>query len=278
MRFTVIPSPMNIMNRSPVGMPVTEWPYAPTAISAIPSPSRSPMRATDEPNRSPSRSAGPFAVSEFISTVLFTVPSVFISKTYRSPDATPLTGCPGAPTTKSLTKSPSRSPTYAMEEPNRSPSRSAGPFAVSEFISIVLFTVLSEFIRIKKMLPEETPAVSRPGAPTAKSLTKSPSRSPTYAMEEPNRSPSRSAGPFAVSEFISIVRFTVLSEFIMMTYMLPVSAPPIVRLGAPAAMSNMPLPSRSPKPATEAPNRAGSYKTGPSMVFALISVVAMRGT
>ena len=42
---------------------------APTARSSAPSPSRSPMLATEDPNRSPSDRSGPFEVEPFIFAV-----------------------------------------------------------------------------------------------------------------------------------------------------------------------------------------------------------------
>ena len=61
--------------------PPKKKPGAPAAISGVPSPSRSPMPATEEPSLSPSASDGPLGVLAvpFIAMVCFTVPLGFIS-------------------------------------------------------------------------------------------------------------------------------------------------------------------------------------------------------
>ena len=52
----------------------TSSPVAPTAMSSTPSPSTSPMPATEVPNKSPSSSEGPLGVVEFISAVFLGPP------------------------------------------------------------------------------------------------------------------------------------------------------------------------------------------------------------
>ena len=91
---------------------------APAAISATPSPSRSPMPATDEPKMSPSASEGPLGVDEFISAVLFTVPSEFMYSRWTAPLPLPPASSPLAPAAMSGTPSRSRSPIPATDEPN----------------------------------------------------------------------------------------------------------------------------------------------------------------
>ena len=60
---------------------------APTAMSGTPSPSRSPMPATDSPNWSSLPREGPLGVLAvpFISTVFFTVPLAFINMMWIAP-------------------------------------------------------------------------------------------------------------------------------------------------------------------------------------------------
>ena len=52
------------------------------------------------------------------------------------------------------------------------------------------------------------PSPSSYAAPTAKSPTPSPSRSPIFAMEYPKRSPLFNVGPFVVKSLISTVEST----------------------------------------------------------------------
>ena len=66
---------MNMMCTAPRALPPSSSPLAPTAKSFTPSPSKSPMFATEYPNLSPLVSSGPFVVESLISTVDFTSPS-----------------------------------------------------------------------------------------------------------------------------------------------------------------------------------------------------------
>ena len=76
------------------------------------------MFAIDLPNRSSSASVGPFAVESLISTVESTEPSVFIKKMCTAPRLAPPSSSPLAPTAKSFTPSPSKSPMFATDMPN----------------------------------------------------------------------------------------------------------------------------------------------------------------
>ena len=58
------------------------------------------------------------------------------------------------------------------------------------------------------------PRLSSRGAPTAKSSTPSPSRSPMFAMDSPKRSWSINTGPFTVESLIATVDFTEPSEVV----------------------------------------------------------------
>ena len=148
--FTV---PSRFMNRTwtapellPASPEPASWFSAPAARSGTPSPSRSPMPATEEPNESRSETLGPPGVAELISAVLFTVPSELRNMTWTAPLPLPPASSPGAPAATSTTPSPSRSPIAAADWPKRSPFESDGPPAVDESISAVLFTVPSWFM------------------------------------------------------------------------------------------------------------------------------------
>ena len=73
--FTVPSGFMYSRWTAPASVPPASSPTAPTAMSPVPSRSRSPIRATDRPNSSPAASCGPLAVEAFIGAVRFTVPS-----------------------------------------------------------------------------------------------------------------------------------------------------------------------------------------------------------
>ena len=217
---------MYIMWTAPLWLPPASSPQAPAATSGTPSPSRSPMPATDEPKLSLSASDGPFAVVEFISAVLFTVPSEFRNSTC----STPLLLCPsssfGAPAAISVTPSPSKSPMPATDEPKLSLSAIDGPLSVDELISAVLFTVPSEFRNRTCRAPLPSPPASSPLAPTAMSGTPSRSRSPTPAAENPNSSLSAIDGPLAVVESILASWRIVPSSFVNRMLIAPRSGPP----------------------------------------------------
>ena len=120
----------------------------------------------------------------------------------------------GAPTARSSTPSPSRSPMPAAEYPNQSLSASAGPRAVRSFIFDALFAVPSELSSTMYRAPRSAPvapaagaatAVSVPCAPTAMSGIPSPSRSPVAATDEPKKSMSDRAGPPPVPLAIFVI-------------------------------------------------------------------------
>ena len=156
-------------------------------MSGVPSESRSPIEATDQPNRSLSARDGPLGVLvvPFISTVLFMVPSEFMNITCTVPRSRPPASSNGAPAAMSRIPSESRSPTEATEKPNSSSSESIGPPAVPLTIPIVFLTVPLGFISIMCTVPTKSPSVLSPGAPAATSGIPSPSRSPMAATEEP---------------------------------------------------------------------------------------------
>ena len=130
----------------PASAEPASWFSAPAAMSGTPSPSKSPMPATEEPNESASDMPGPLGVAELISAVPFTVPSELRNRTCTAPLPPPPASSPGAPAATSVTPSPSRSPSAAADWPKKSPFESDGPFAVDESISAVLFTVPSRFM------------------------------------------------------------------------------------------------------------------------------------
>ena len=176
-------------------------PSAPAARSGTPSPLMSPMPAVDMPKLSAGPRTGPLVVAPFISTVFWTVPSAFIIMTWRAPTWSPPARSYGAPTARSGTPSPFRSPMAATDEPNLSPGSRTGPLEVALFISTVSRTVPSGFIMMTWRAPRsESPSY---GAPTARSGTPSPSRSPTAAADAPKESPSLREGPLAVVPFTS---------------------------------------------------------------------------
>ena len=243
----------------------------PAAMSGTPSPSRSPIPADEMPSCASFASERPPAVDPFISAVLFTVPSELRNMTCRAPTDVPeAASSPGAPAARSGTPSPSRSPTAASDEPNASSFASEGPFGVDELISAALFTVPSRFISSRWTAPRPLPPASSPGAPAAMSGTPSPSRSPMPAAEAPNRSPITSDGPLADSS-ISTACFTVPSRLRNMTCSAPIHLPLTVESpGAPAATSGIPSLSRSPMPATDAPNSSPEKSVGPLAVRLVI--------
>ena len=182
---------INIMCTAPRVSPEPSSLSAPTAISLTPSPSKSPMSATDDPRLSVALMSGPFAVESLISTVESTEPSVFINIMCTSPLLLPThdtQSAPIAPTIMSFTPSLFKSPMSAIEEPNISYPSSSGPFAVESLISSIESIEPSVFIKRMYTVPRLLPPVSSPSAPTAKSFTPSPSKSPMFAIDIPNLS------------------------------------------------------------------------------------------
>ena len=143
-----------------------------------------------------------------ISTVRFTVPSAFRNRRWTAPRSAPPASSPVAPTARSGTPSPSRSPTEAADAPNESYADSEGPLAVLPLISTVRFTVSLAFMNMTWTAPRSTPPASSLMAPTARSGTPSPSRSPMNATDAPNVSNVSSEGPLAVLPLIPMVRAT----------------------------------------------------------------------
>ena len=77
------------------------------------------MFSTDTPKRSLSDNTGPFVVSSSISTVDFTEPSVFMNRMFTAPLLVPASESRLAPTAKSFTPSPSKSPMFSTDLPNQ---------------------------------------------------------------------------------------------------------------------------------------------------------------
>ena len=173
--------------------PVLEWPGAPTAMSRVPSPSKSADEA-DSPNRSPADSEGPSAVEPSIFCVDFAVPSALSMTRYSAPAPSPR-----APTAMSGIPSESASPMPATPEPNSSPLESAGPPPVLLAIFDISSMLPSGAIITTYAAPRLLPPASSPRAPTAKSDTPSPLTSPSAAAEYPNLSPGISGGPASAS-------------------------------------------------------------------------------
>ena len=122
-RFTVPSGLRNMTCRAPLPSPPASSPGAPAATSGMPSPSMSPMPATDEPKLSPLERIGPNGVPSWIPAVLLAVPSEFMNMTW----IWPLLGLPGAPATMSGTPSRSRSPMPATLFPKSAPADTEGP-------------------------------------------------------------------------------------------------------------------------------------------------------
>ena len=277
MLATVPSRSMNRTRTEPRSRPPPSSPGAPTAKSATPSRSTSPTPAAPAPKSSPVSSSGPFLRVSSSIAVLLGEPSVSMNTMWTAPVSLLKSDEPAsyfsAPAASSGTPSPSRSPSAAAEEPKKSASESEGPFAVVESILAVLLTVPSELRNMTWSAPLVFPPASSPTAPAATSGTPSPSRSPAAATEYPKKSPFESEGPFAVVELISAVLFTVPSGFMYRTWTAPLWLPPASSPHAPAAMSGTPSPSRSPRPAAEAPKLSLSASEGPFAVVEFISAV-----
>ena len=80
----------------------------------------------------------PLFLTSDVKNKMYTIP--------RFASAPPLPSCVSAPTTKSLTPSPFRSPMCARPVPKASPADNVGPLSVELLISIVSSTEPSEFI------------------------------------------------------------------------------------------------------------------------------------
>ena len=173
--------------------PATSSPFAPTAMSFTPSPSRSPMFSTDIPKESPLSSTGPFVVLSLISTVESTEPSVFINIMCMAPLSQQLLSLfahlssPAAPTTMSFTPSLFKSPMFAIDLPQKSLFPSTGPFVVESLIFTVESTEPSVFINIMCTAPRLLPPSSLPFVPTTMSFTPSPSKSPMFSTDTPKK-------------------------------------------------------------------------------------------
>ena len=175
---------------------------APTLMSGMPSRLMSPTEATEEPKKSPLTIEGPFVVFEvpLISTVLFMVPSGFISIMWTAPASRLPASLRGTPATISGMPSRLMSPVKAAEAPKLSPSESKGPFAVEEFISILSCSIplvvgTGPASDITCTAPRSVPPASSPAAPAAISGIPSSSKSPIRVIDEPKPSEFKRSRP-----------------------------------------------------------------------------------
>ena len=236
----------------------------------MPSPSRSPIPATDIPKLSSFDSERTSPALSFISDAAPIVMSVTASTdmTCMAPRSVPPASSPLAPTTMAGVPSPSRS-IPVTDLPNLSPSDSEGPFSVPSFISAVLLAVPSAFMNMTCRAPPPSPK----WAPAAMSGIPSLSRSPIPATDLPKLSPSDSTWPPDGLSFILVTSLAEPSLFMSMTYTAPRLCPPVSSPSAPAAMSGMPSLSRSPIPATDTPNWSSFVSARPLVEVSLISAV-----
>ena len=215
-------------------------PDAPAAMSAAPSPSTSPTRATEEPSASASPSCGPLAVDALISAVFFTVPSELRYSRRTAPALEAPSSSPGTPTATSAVPSRSMSPSEATDRPKAS-ARAPPELSRSAKDAIVPFhSGALTPRRTTCTAPASGAPASSPGAPAAKSGAPSRSRSPIAARDEPNASPPASEGPLASEASISIACLTVPAEAKRSRWTAPASGAPASSPGAPAARSGAP--------------------------------------
>ena len=127
------------------------------------------MFTSDAPNRSSFDSTGPFTVSSLISTVDFTEPFVFKNEICTAPFLFPSSESRVAPTAKSFTPSPSKSPMFSTDQPYQYPFPKVGPFVVESLISTADFTAPSSSMNKTCTAPRLEPPASSKIAPTAKS-------------------------------------------------------------------------------------------------------------
>ena len=186
-------------------------------------------------------------------------PSAFMNMMCTAPRLFPPASSKLAPAAMSDIPSLSRSPMFATDAPKLSLFDSAGPFDVLSFTSTVPSTapfppVMISLRNMTCTAPRPSPPASSPQAPATMSGIPSLSRSPMLATDMPKVSSSDSAGPPVVPPFIVTVPFTEPSAFMNIICTAPrVSPSTSVSVGAPAATSGVPSPSRSPIPATDVP-------------------------
>ena len=174
-------------------------PGVPRARSVTPSPLTSPIDASGPEKLSPPVGIGPPLRPLEILTKLFNEPLAFINDTYTGPFA---------PMAKSVTPSPSRSPNDANDAPKKSSFASVGAPFMPSAIFVLLFTEPLAFMNNTYTAPRSCPPVSSEEAPTARSVTPSPSKSPSDAIETPNRSSGLRFGPPFVALAIFAEFFT----------------------------------------------------------------------
>ena len=184
----MVPSGLrNSTCKAPAFVPPSSSPVAPTTISVVPSPSRSPAAATEEPNLSPRSS--PAMLFESIFCAWLTVPLRFRDKRYTDParDASPDSSF-GAPTAIMGSPSPpARGPTYATDAPNRSPAPISCPGMDADVTGVTSLAVPLSFRNMTCAEPADgMPPYVWPIAPTTISVVPSPSRSPAAAAADPN--------------------------------------------------------------------------------------------
>ena len=189
----------DIMRITPLSsLSSSSWYGAPTAISAVPSLSRSPSTAIEEPMRSPPDRPG----TSPNSTARLAVPSAFI----RSTQPVPPPPERGAPAAMSGTPSRSRSPTPATDAPNQWSPEMAGPPPDE---SPILDADMTPVLLISRtwtapLSAPDAPRPSSPGAPAAMSGTPLPSMSPTPATEYPSMSWSCRSRAWSRGTFIAL--------------------------------------------------------------------------
>ena len=157
----------------------------------MPSPSRSPSASTAEPKRPPGGSTAPSPPDRFESLVSPTSwPAASREITITAPQSLPPSSSRGTPTATSTLPSPSRSPSVATDMPKRSSATRSSARSVSS-ISLWPTSVPSAAISSTCTAPEwaSKPTLpSSPSAPTIRSTTPLPSRSPSTSRSWPKSS------------------------------------------------------------------------------------------
>jgi len=228
--------------------------YSPTTISWTPSPSKSPIFDTADPNLSPPNSF-PFPnLLSFILKESLTLPFVFRNSIQTAPLLVPPSSFKNSPTARSWIPSLSKSPMLATLIPNLSELNS---FPFPNLLSFILyesFTLPFVFKNKIQTAPLLVPPSSLKSSPTARSWIPSPSKSPMLATDCPKKSPLNSLPLPNLLTFILKESLTLPFVFRNSIQTAPLLDPPSSFLGSPTARSWIPSPSRSPMLATLAPN------------------------
>ena len=184
---------MNKTCTAPRLVPPSSSSGAPAARSDIPSPSRSPISETDEPNLSPSASDGPLADRPLISVMLFAVPSEFMNTTCSAPREPLWPAASLTPPTRSGTPLRSKSPTIASDCPNCALSRS-GSMAPRLPGSFVVYAGYALLWACASAPPNETSRWCSPGVCTRTASLNAPGSASANTSRSPSRAPCP-AGP-----------------------------------------------------------------------------------